>query len=104
MNINNVTGWNEIKLNWLDGQFWNDLRNHLIAFVLRKHIPDIDIISINHNCYDYWNNDTIEYLYNDNKIKYCDFSLLINKWQKNGLETSKRKAKRGLMVIDSNWI
>ena len=73
-----------------------------MAFVLQRHIPDIDIISINHNHYDYWNNNTIEYLHNNNKIKYCDFSLLINKWQKNVLEISKRKVKRGLMAIDSN--
>ena len=54
----NMTGCDGIKLIWLHGQFWNDLNNHLITFVLLRYIPDMDIISINHNhCY-HWNDNT----------------------------------------------
>ena len=40
-----------------------------MAFVLQEII-----ILINYKRYDYLKYDTIEYLYNKNKIRYCDIS------------------------------
>ena len=54
---------------------------------ITRHVPNIEIITINYNQYDCWNDNTIEYLYNDNKIRYYDFNLLISRWQNNAFET-----------------
>ena len=51
------------------------------------------MILINHNHYKNLECDVIEYLYNDNRIRYYDISLHNSKWLKNGFEKPKGKHK-----------
>ena len=58
---------------------------------IARNASDINIILINYNGHNYLEYDTIEYLYNKNKIRYYDISLHVSKWLKDGLETPKGK-------------
>ena len=74
MNISNMISHNGIKLKLIGWSILKRFTQPSDSVYVIRHVPDIDIISINYNHYDYRNDNMIKYLYNNNKIKYYDFS------------------------------
>ena len=60
---------------------WSILKKKFIqpsnGLCIARNVPGIDVILINHIHYNYLEHDVIEYLYNNNKIRYYDIGLYI---------------------------
>ena len=97
----------EMKLNWINYMvILRQFTEPSDGICITRRVPDIEIIWINYNQHDYWNDNTIEYLYNDNKIRYYDISLYIGKWLKDEFETPNEKCMKwnsiNLFILSTN--
>ena len=69
------------------------------SIYIARNDPGIHVILIKHKRYDHLRYDVIEYLNNNNKMRYYDISLYIGKWLKDQFETPK---ERYMKSIDGN--